>query len=74
LRRRCPFRYRKPLGHQADMTKIKTLHRIFKTINAENKERILKAVRQKNQITNKGKPTKITDFSKETLKTKKGMD
>jgi hypothetical protein len=56
------------------MTKIKTLHRIFKTINAENKERILKAVRQKNQVTNKGKPTKITDFSKETLKTKKGMD
>jgi hypothetical protein len=36
-----------------------------------NKERILKAGREKNQITYKGKPMKITDFSTETLKARK---
>jgi hypothetical protein len=39
-----------------------------------NRERILKAVRQKKQIMYKGKPTKITaDFSTETLKKRRGM-
>jgi hypothetical protein len=42
------------------------------TTNTENRERILKAVREKNQITYKGKPTKITeDFSTESLKTRR---
>jgi tRNA A37 threonylcarbamoyladenosine dehydratase len=46
-----------------------------KTITTKNKERILKAVREKNQITYKGKPIKITaNFSTETLKAKKGME
>jgi hypothetical protein len=29
LRKRCPFRCRKPPGHQIDMTKIKYLHSIL---------------------------------------------
>jgi hypothetical protein len=45
------------------------MHIIVKTISTENKERILKAVRKKNQITYKGKHIKITTgFSTETLK------
>jgi hypothetical protein len=44
-------------------------HVIIKTTSSENKERILKAVREKKQITYKGKSIKITaDFSTETLK------
>jgi hypothetical protein len=30
MRKRCPFRYRKPPGHQRDMTKMETLHSILK--------------------------------------------
>jgi hypothetical protein len=47
------------------MTKIETLHGILvKTISTENKERILKFVREKNQITYKDKPIKIlADFA-----------
>jgi hypothetical protein len=45
---------------------------IIKTTSIENSERILKAVREKNQITYKGKPIKITaDFSMETLKARR---
>jgi hypothetical protein len=48
-----------------------TLQHIIKT-STENRERILKAVREKNQITYKGKPIKITaDFSMETLEAKR---
>jgi hypothetical protein len=39
-------------------------------ISTENRERILKAIREKKQITYKGKPINVTaDFSTETLKT-----
>jgi hypothetical protein len=39
------------------------------TISTENKERVLKAVKEKDQITCKGKLIKITaDFSTESLK------
>jgi hypothetical protein len=49
-------------------------HIIFKTTNTEKRERILKALIEKKQITYKGKPIKITpDFSTETLKSKNGM-
>jgi hypothetical protein len=45
---------------------------IIKTISTETRERILKAVRGKKQITFKGKPIKITaDFSTETLKARR---
>jgi hypothetical protein len=44
-------------------------HIIIKKTSIENRERILKAVREKAQITKKGKPIKFTaDFSTETLK------
>jgi hypothetical protein len=44
-------------------------HIIIKTTNTENRERILKAIREKKQRTYKGKPIKITTaFSTETLK------
>jgi hypothetical protein len=46
-------------------------HIIIKTINTENRERILKAVREE-QITYKDKPIKITEyFSMETLKARR---
>jgi hypothetical protein len=44
----------------------------IKTTSTEPQERILKAVREKKQITYKGKPIKITaDFSIETLKARR---
>jgi hypothetical protein len=47
-------------------------HIIIKTTSSENKKRILKAVREKKQITYKGKPIKITaEFSTETLKARR---
>jgi hypothetical protein len=45
---------------------------VVKTISTLNKERILKAIREKNQIIYKGKPIKRTvDFSTETLKARR---
>ena len=42
---------------------------IIKTLNAQNKERILKAVRENGQVPCKGRPIRIIpDFSTETLK------
>ena len=47
-------------------------HIIIKTPKALNKERILKAVREKSQVTYKGRPIRITpDFSPETIKARK---
>ena len=44
-------------------------HIIVKTPNAQNKERILKAVRGKGQVTYKGRPIRIIpDFSPESIK------
>jgi hypothetical protein len=45
---------------------------IIRTTNALNKDRILKAVREKGQVTYKGKPIRITpDFSPETMKARR---
>jgi hypothetical protein len=73
LRKIFPLRYRKPPGHQTDLTKITSpWHIIIKTTDIEKRERILKAVREKKQITYKGKPIKITaDFSTDTLKARR---
>jgi hypothetical protein len=47
-----------------DQNRTTPQHIIVKTNSTENRERILKAVREKKQITYKGKPIKITaDFS-----------
>jgi hypothetical protein len=44
-------------------------HKIIKTPNAQNRERILKAVRENVQVTYKGIPIRtIPDFSPETMK------
>jgi hypothetical protein len=45
---------------------------IVKTKNAQNKERILKAVREKGQVIYKDRPIRITpDFSPETMKARR---
>jgi hypothetical protein len=47
-------------------------HIITKTPNAQKKERILKAVREKDQVTYKDRPIRITpDFSPETMKARR---
>jgi hypothetical protein len=47
-------------------------HITIKTPNALNKDRILKAVRGKGQVTYKGRPIRITpDFSTETMKARR---
>jgi hypothetical protein len=57
--------------NRLDQNRTSHQHIIIKTISTDNRERILKAVREK-KITYKGKPIKITaDFSTETLKAKR---
>jgi hypothetical protein len=52
-----------------DQKRNSSHHIILKTQNAQNKERILKTVREKCQVTYKGRPIRITpEFSPETLK------
>ena len=47
-------------------------HIIIKIPNAQNKDIILKAVREKGQVTYKGRPIRITpDFSQETMKARR---
>jgi hypothetical protein len=69
----CSFRYRKPPEHQAEnQNRTTSQHVIIQTTSTENRERILKVVREKKQIMNKGKTIKITaDFSMETLKARR---
>jgi hypothetical protein len=55
-----------------DQIRTTPRHIIFKTTTTETRERILKAVREKKQITYKGKPINITaDFSMETFKVRR---
>jgi hypothetical protein len=50
-------------------------HIINKTPDALNKKRILKAVREKGQVTYKGTPIRITaDFSPETMKARRSWE
>jgi hypothetical protein len=57
---------------RTDHNRTTPWHIIIKTTSTETRERILKAVREKKQITYKGKPIKITaDFSTETLKARR---
>jgi hypothetical protein len=58
--------------NRLDQNRTTPRHIIIKTTSTENRERILKAVREKKQITYKGKPIKITaDFLIETLKARR---
>jgi hypothetical protein len=54
--------------NRLDQNRTSPQHIIIKTISTENRQIILKSVREKKQTTYKGKPIKITDFSTETLK------
>jgi hypothetical protein len=57
--------------NRPDQNRTTPQHIIIKT-STETRERMLKAVRKKKQITYKGKPIKITaDFSMETLKSRR---
>jgi hypothetical protein len=58
--------------NRPDQYRTSSQHIIIKTTSSETRERLLKAVRDKNQITYKGKPIKITsDFSTKTLKARR---
>jgi len=62
--------YRTP--NRLDQERKSSHHLVVKTPNAQNKERILKAVREKGQATYEGRPIRITpDFSPETLKARR---
>jgi hypothetical protein len=59
--------YRTP--NRLDQKRNSSLHIIIRTTNALNKNRMLKAVREKGQVTYKGRPIRVTpDFSTETMK------
>jgi hypothetical protein len=65
--------YRTP--NSLDQKRNSSHHRIIKTPNAQNRERILKAVREKGQETYKGRPIRIIlDFSPETLETRRSWE
>ena len=50
-------------------------HIIMKMPNIQNKDRILKAAREKHQITYRGKPMRIAaDFSTQTLKARRAWN
>jgi hypothetical protein len=52
--------------------KNKHLQAYHKALNIQNKERILKAAKEKRQVTNKGKPIRTAaDFSRQTLNTRR---
>ena len=62
--------YRTP--NRLDQKRNSSQKIIIKTPNALYKDRILKAVREKGQVTYKGKPIRITpDFSPETMKARR---
>ena len=62
--------YRSP--NTLDQKRNSSHHIIIKTPNAQNKERILKAIRGKGQVTYKDRPIRITpDFSPETMKARR---
>jgi hypothetical protein len=61
--------YRTP--NRRDQKRNSSQHIIIRTTNALNKDRILKPVREKGQVTYKGRPNRITpDFSPETMKSR----
>ena len=59
--------------HQVDWTKkISPHHLIIKIQSIQNKERILRAAKENDQVIHKGRPIRITpDFSMETLKARR---
>jgi hypothetical protein len=61
--------------NRLDQNRNSPRHIIIEIISTENRERILKAVRQEKQITYKGKLIKISaDFLMETLKARRARN
>jgi hypothetical protein len=62
--------YRTP--NRLDQKRYSSQCIIIRTTNAQNNDRILKGVREKRQVTYKGRPIRITpDFSPETMKARR---
>jgi zona occludens toxin (predicted ATPase) len=62
--------YRTP--NRLDQKRNSSCHIIVKTPNVQNKEIILKTIREKGQVTYKGRPIRITpEFSPETMKARR---
>ena len=62
--------YRTP--NRLDQKKTSPRHIIIKTQSIQTKERILRAAKEKGQVTYKGKPIRLTpDFSMETMKARR---
>ena len=61
--------YRTP--NRLDQKRNSSRHIIIRTTNALNKDRILKEVREKGQVTYKGRPIRITP---ETIESQKSLD
>jgi hypothetical protein len=58
--------------NRLDQKRNSPLHIIIRTKNALNKVKILKAAREKGQVSNKGRPIRITpEFSLETMKARR---
>ena len=61
--------------NRLDQTRKSSQHIIIKTLNTLSKERIFKAVREKGQVTYKGRPIRITpDFSPEMMKARRSWE
>ena len=62
--------YRTP--NRLDQKRNSSQHIMIRTTNTVNKDRILKTVREKGQVTYKSRPIRITpDFSLETMKARR---
>jgi hypothetical protein len=73
IEKTIPFKYRRPTRalNRHEQNRTTSLYIIIKT-TTETRERILKALREKKQVTYKGKPIKITaEFSTETIKARR---
>ena len=63
------------LGHQTNSKRFCPTHIIIKLSKAEDKERILKPGREKELVTYKGTPTRVSgNFSPETLQARRQWD
>ena len=61
------------IPNKMDAKRLTSRHIIIKMPKVEDKERILKAAREKETVTYKGVPLRLSaDFSKETLQAKRG--
>jgi hypothetical protein len=64
--------YRTP--NRLDQKRNSSPHIIIRTTNALNKDRILKAVREKSQVTYKGRPIRITPHFSRDYESQKILD